>query len=840
MHLITCRKRDDQQLSREGIGGPSFAAWLNLQSTLSPTSCQCEGVAKRALIEYRTSCLDQSFARFLFVCCRALFVLVWWALPFSHVLVRTFAISARTSRTFQGPLLVIDLAASLRHPFFGDLATDFTSCPFLRSFVPSCVLAPSPLSLELRPFGFGASTDTPFTIGCLFGVASDRPTVHDVHERCPVGIDNTHITLIPDLVLSVSTVATRLSTTVEAAIITQVLDAKLHTFILADKPLHPITGKRQLEFHIEIMRLTSLEGHPEDADYAKSMPDARIGFVHCTGPVQTNGESYALERPCRAFTISAQDYVRDGPKTSLVQFQRNHSLDLLCRSWHPPECCFMRYSTGHPCRWCAYCRDRRHYGTGDIRGFGGAVTSVPVTPKKKCKFDTDLYDDEPIVASTSGSSSAQPPSAIPATTAGITLPIPGDASGGGGDADKHVLPSCIVPYSPCTTDDQQSQCLHSMIVSSSERTQSLITVLNNAWGLQSAHVLRALSSTLSADCTDFGGCSLGHALTLTHIATAVAYCMLRVFCVTREAQVTTDYDFDPRTSVTVHDLACVLAAHDARGIIKFKQSILFAVPSFRALRSVTLDEERPISSAHCDFLRAKAIIVLATATSAFAAQLYPGGRTAHSTFKIPVKANNEARSSSSSETFAKLALSSPGLPKRNYAASDSLRELDDLRPDIVAPQALLDFYSTRRMPGLPPHALSIKVGGIYRLLRNFSVDKGLVESASLPSSCCKLVPLTRRPTSITLSFASHSHSNSSPDTPSVRKQFPLAPLYATTFNSCQGLTVDRMGIDLTLPVFSHGQLHTALSPVRKRDDARILLSNNTTSTANVTFSELLS
>ena len=37
----------------------------------------------------------------------------------------------------------------------------------------------------------------------------------------------------------------------------------------------------------------------------------------------------------------------------------------------------------------------------------------------------------------------------------------------------------------------------------------------------------------------------------------------------------------------------------------------------------------------------------------------------------------------------------------------------------------------------------------------------------------------------------------------MRRQFPLTAAYATTFNSCQGLTLDRMGADLTKPVFSH-------------------------------------
>ncbi|KAF9525285.1 hypothetical protein CPB83DRAFT_772313 [Crepidotus variabilis] len=41
-----------------------------------------------------------------------------------------------------------------------------------------------------------------------------------------------------------------------------------------------------------------------------------------------------------------------------------------------------------------------------------------------------------------------------------------------------------------------------------------------------------------------------------------------------------------------------------------------------------------IINALCDALRASGRIVLPTATSAFAGQLYPGGRTTHSMFKV--------------------------------------------------------------------------------------------------------------------------------------------------------------------------------------------------------------
>ena len=51
-----------------------------------------------------------------------------------------------------------------------------------------------------------------------------------------------------------------------------------------------------------------------------------------------------------------------------------------------------------------------------------------------------------------------------------------------------------------------------------------------------------------------------------------------------------------------------------------------------------------------------------------------------------------------------------------------------------------------------------------------------------------------------------------------RRQFPLWLVYTTIFNSCQGLTLDKVILDTQIPVFTHGQLYNALSRVRTRDD----------------------
>jgi hypothetical protein len=45
----------------------------------------------------------------------------------------------------------------------------------------------------------------------------------------------------------------------------------------------------------------------------------------------------------------------------------------------------------------------------------------------------------------------------------------------------------------------------------------------------------------------------------------------------------------------------------------------------------------------------------------------------------------------------------------------------------------------------------------------------------------------------------------------ICRQFPLAPAYSTTIHSSEGQTFDKVGVDLNKPVFTHGQLYTALS-----------------------------
>lgn len=184
-----------------------------------------------------------------------------------------------------------------------------------------------------------------------------------------------------------------------------------------------------------------------------------------------------------------------------------------------------------------------------------------------------------------------------------------------------------------------------------------------------------------------------------------------------------------------------------------------------------------------------------------------------------------------------------------FYSKDEVRELESSEVIVDHPVATADYLSLLRHPGMPNHELCLKPGCLAVLMRNFSIKDGLVKNArvlvcnvrrnyvevslirevndltSLENFCLPRINFEFRPPNTNFTVQ--------------RKQFPLRLAYATTFNSCQGMTLDKVVIDLRTDVFAHGQLYTALSRIRAREDAFILKSPDKDKVKNVVYQRLI-
>ena len=174
-----------------------------------------------------------------------------------------------------------------------------------------------------------------------------------------------------------------------------------------------------------------------------------------------------------------------------------------------------------------------------------------------------------------------------------------------------------------------------------------------------------------------------------------------------------------------------------------------------------------------------------------------------------------------------------------YLSADSVAEVDQ---QSVYP---IEYLNSLTLSGLLPHKHGIKLGAVIMLLRNMDPSRGHCNGT-------RYIVRQVSPRCITAEIACGEYSGNILFIPRIplsptdaglpftllRRQFPVRPVFAMTINKAERQTLQRSGVLLDEPVFTHGQLYVVSSRCGDPSNIRFFVQNG--QTANGVYTEVLS
>ena len=176
----------------------------------------------------------------------------------------------------------------------------------------------------------------------------------------------------------------------------------------------------------------------------------------------------------------------------------------------------------------------------------------------------------------------------------------------------------------------------------------------------------------------------------------------------------------------------------------------------------------------------------------------------------------------------------------------SIDTTDTEHQESIMPETLNALKSS----SLPAHDTRLKINAVVMLIRNLNVRMGLCNGTRM-----QILELGHHTIRTRILTGDHKgeivcipritvDDNLNFPFPVHRHQFPIKLAFAMTINKAQGQTLIRLGIDLTEPVFDHGQLYTALSRAPSWGAIRVqlteeMIDTNDTLVQNIVYSEIV-
>ncbi|XP_010484906.1 PREDICTED: ATP-dependent DNA helicase PIF1-like [Camelina sativa] len=165
---------------------------------------------------------------------------------------------------------------------------------------------------------------------------------------------------------------------------------------------------------------------------------------------------------------------------------------------------------------------------------------------------------------------------------------------------------------------------------------------------------------------------------------------------------------------------------------------------------------------------------------------------------------------------------------KEYLSSDSIEmDGDSNESDELLYPA--EFLNSLKISGLPYHCLKLKVGYPIMLIRNLNQKEGLCNGTKLIVTRlgtrvieAEILTGTAVGNKVVIPRIILSPPDQKWPFKLKRRQFPLRLSYAMTINKTQGQSMEKVGLYLIKPVFSHEQLYVALSRVTSEGGLKVL------------------